>query len=1660
MGDPLKNAGRRIAPVPLKFDFEVEGMGGAYTGDPTHRRPANYITQNQAELQSKFPPAVTGYYNTPVGDLTSGQVPEQPPKPNWFEQGVVSTGLNLLTGVPTPEGGRQRSGLSTVTGPPTESVLKTLERSTGLTEAMFTLGQLGANKWLNEPLRTGEETKAFGIEGIEGWGRYNPKSLESMKSFWNGEITRGEMLDLLAFNTQERPFFEQLLLDVLNPTDILIGGSAISAVAKRVIPPLPSRFIGTAAYQAEMIPMHKVLDNLFKSTMKEVLAASLESPAIVAARWSIAPPAFPKVGVARQTRQRLGTIYKGMSPEQVPVGSTPLLFPKVRPPSSPVLLTGIRQLDAPDLLPFTNAMDEAIANGFDLPHAALEALASEGVVAIPPSVLESMSPNPGTVIAHPNYVLPDGVTYFYEQAQGQLFAGGYSLKLSTGMPRTTGALVTYEAPNIVRDLLGAFLTRDKANMLGVVASTEQRKQLKDFLLKYGVAPFDDLHIGSIEFVDGERMHIVGAYDDPLFQGNRMYIAYNPRNHSFMSHANYGGASVLDLSQEGALMRPGQGAGKAKMSAHRYMVNETLEAQGVLDFFYGDLMKDISTGGVRLERVAPDVPAVIDPVLFPLPGRVTGVPGTLPLAEEYTEFAAKRAAVEAGQEVEAWKPGGIVPTTDPTGLPKSARWRIASQMPGESPGDASIREHQGLINTQLTELRRWREAGNAMLSELGIGRKVGKHYVVTRDEGLLLGRAMHDPGVKLPPEQEPIRAYARQRVIIEEQRHVAFDPEFQGALDAIPNYFSRAWKNPEEVKALNEGRQRPTRTPSGGTTKNPGFQKARIDASYDELINEGWEPLSWNIFDQWAIREMEGILHRQNVVLLERLKKHGLAVGEDEILKANIGDTYKGWRVPRSVGAVWDGLETKLPGSTEVVAGRKHYVDPTIAGELETIFGYLEPDLVLNIKGTLGPMKVPTVDFGKYLDNVTMAARRLLFVMSGFQHWDILTRGGGATMAASKNVVRNSWKAASLVGNIMKVTIVPGSSIRKSIQGVVMSGEALYDDFPISIKMVSEMGANLTQGDIAFRGVIVDTFMKELQREVASGTKVAIARVANLYGWWESNLFEGVYTHAQVSALINTIIPKTRRKYPDWTPQQVAAAAADEVNIMFSTPGVWQTIFSDPNTMRWAKRLILSPTEAETWIRMGVRTLKGDRKALWAQHWVGMGVFLAMVANLTHASSQREPLPLDRYSPLRKSDGIIPFEYNPLFLAPTAPWKARNGAESYLDIVGQADSLFGMVLNPPWESVGARIAPVVGQVSQQLRNLTWTGEQIADPEDPILRQLGDRATHFAMGFAPAGVQSAIRGATAAGVPGTGGISEHEQRAGAAGLLGQASGINVRTEDTKSLLNKQAAASGLLVLHGPNKGAPIKEWDELEPHQKSIVYDSFPPNIQAELDMRTAEHANKDNQGAQFSIHIKALGEAALEQEADAVYKFEHGHISNGWELLRVIGEITDNRVSRISAYDLAYEDVKLRDKAPEDEYKKALFDYYAVFERARKETSIPTKLDYAGTNKTIAELKATWTPDQQSYVERNTGLTEHHPTIQEFLDDVEKIHNYLYVMDVIRVPVGIQNDLDIATALTPKAQWPRHLIAWDKRIRRTREAMWRGVPETQRILIKWRFRRRP
>jgi len=733
------------------------------------------------------------------------------------------------------------------------------------------------------------------------------------------------------------------------------------------------------------------------------------------------------------------------------------------------------------------------------------------------------------------------------------------------------------------------------------------------------------------------------------------------------------------------------------------------------------------------------------------------------------------------------------------------------MPWESPERAALDLHASAILNEERRAQKIVQDGSKVLKTLGLGRYIKGQWVPRPKDMDVLNEffdALHHPSEvaagtrRIPAGMDDVYRTLRAKTDWEEAARLDFDPE----MALIEDYFYRGWKPPEGAFIDQQG----------SLISNPAFRKPRKDATYQEMRDLGFEPLSWNPFEQWRISRMQGVKFRQQTDLVDFLK----GMGEDLIRPHQGGPTLEGWRVPE-VGKAFQGKPFA-------------YLDEF--GQQQQGFGgaWIVPDDVANLlENTYG--KAPTlrkvtpfgisIDIMKVIDWLVFVPKRVKLVGSFFQQIDFLTRGGIGSWGAASNALRTGHPVAA----VQSVIGYPGTA--RDIIGAFFSPnwrknltQRLEDTTPIvsgrpgvNVKGISESGLNIMDPTIFARDPLgIDAVIREVVQETLKAKiyKTVPRALLELERVMRQGLFGGVYPAAIINDIQKNIAPQMIRTYgKTLNDAQLNRAIAQAANLRYSSLPATQSVVQNTAVRNILLRFLFSLNENEGLLRQATNTLPvgfqytksggpkltrgGHFSKFWADQWVGAYVFLISTASVIHYASTGEHLPADRFSPISADKwGLLPFGYNRKFAAPTLstdfarqllgeagdvlegrPSLAKGGLEARADIVGQMDTAIKVL--DPIEFVGSRQSVPVSAFGEQEEAETFYGAPI-DEVGP--GGIVSRTTHLISSmFTPIALGQAGINIAAQNME----ILEPflaigEEKLGAAGHIVQALGLNLRAE----------------------------------------------------------------------------------------------------------------------------------------------------------------------------------------------------------------------------------------------------------------------------------------
>jgi hypothetical protein len=200
-----------------------------------------------------------------------------------------------------------------------------------------------------------------------------------------------------------------------------------------------------------------------------------------------------------------------------------------------------------------------------------------------------------------------------------------------------------------------------------------------------------------------------------------------------------------------------------------------------------------------------------------------------------------------------------------------------------------------------------------------------------------------------------------------------------------------------------------------------------------------------------------------------------------------------------------------------------------------------------------------------------------------------------------------------------------------------------------------------------------------------------------------------------------------------------------------------------------------------------------------------------------------------------------------------------------------------------------------------------------------------------------------------------------------------------------------------------GDPIQSVWNLTSRARKDFEAAFPV-LTAEVNTETQRRADRGVESAVRSVARKAVTTTRLEDEeglvADLISGASFARNDEDYgammqQLRDAYANVQNDASVKLSEQDALYAfadpDKKERERPEDDDpNRQALFDYYDAFEEANIVANI---MDWDKLDSLMKKLERNWTTEQQTFVETNTGLAEHHPFFQLLRRDQALLKSY-------------------------------------------------------------------
>tara|TARA_Y100000310_G_scaffold225580_1_gene227585 strand:- start:3530 stop:6961 length:3432 start_codon:yes stop_codon:yes gene_type:complete len=707
--------------------------------------------------------------------------------------------------------------------------------------------------------------------------------------------------------------------------------------------------------------------------------------------------------------------------------------------------------------------------------------------------------------------------------------------------------------------------------------------------------------------------------------------------------------------------------------------------------------------------------------------------------------------------------------------------LRETVPGEMPDKGLIVRLESATNEAGDATRVIVEEGGGKLKALGVGRLYKNHYVIKDTEIPemdALFEALHNPSLvesgalRVPTKYREIYRDLRRLTGWEEAATIKADPSMM----TVEDYFYRGWAAPEGAK-----------TAVNWLTKKvgvrPPFRFPRNGATYREMRDRGFEPVSWNPYEVWAMRRTQGVRYRLQKEFADDFRNLGHILGPSADMRVpRIGPAFEGRSVVNNRGEIIRVGETKVPKA--------------MADRLENAFGTV-PRLRVTV-----PTEIPKIgglglDLIPLMDAVIYPLKQVKLMGSVFQQWDLIKRAVAGTFTGAFDELRRGRP----IGALRKFTTLPravyevveanlGPGARKNLAEWYRS-EVPFDPSRPGITPAALRRGGLAKFDVTY-GISPD--LDKIPRALATEyglmkRKKVKELVVNLENSMRRGLFEGAWPAAIKADLTHNTVPMFLQSHGHLGDEQLAGLIAREINKAYSAIPASQSAIQT----RWLRttllRFFFSMGENEGFIRQTTSAIRGPSAGYWRKRAVGTWLSLIFTANIIHFARTGKPLPWERWSPIERDEygnSPLPINYRRDFAAPDVPIQDRSGEDLTLDLVGQFDTVIRMLNPVDWLKARPNVPIRAGM--NQLTGTNFFEEYIntVGPIDGIYSRTAQAIQDL---VAPIGIGEALVGELREGVPGLEQvIPPAGARVGRAGRVSKALlGGQLRAQTTPQLEN---------------------------------------------------------------------------------------------------------------------------------------------------------------------------------------------------------------------------------------------------------------------------------
>lgn len=589
---------------------------------------------------------------------------------------------------------------------------------------------------------------------------------------------------------------------------------------------------------------------------------------------------------------------------------------------------------------------------------------------------------------------------------------------------------------------------------------------------------------------------------------------------------------------------------------------------------------------------------------------------------------------AGYEKPAAAPGAareaVQPISEETARANTQRLQGVSGKPPAKPPTGPPEDPEGFIDwffsapaseKQIrTATRRYEGGISNQMRGLGVEIKAIREQA-TKD-GIKLTRKPNEQMERLVeaadfpgPTAEAIRGLPPGEARLVESLHRTLrDPETAKMLRDVPGFTPREHYWPHQFakgKAPGIG---------GRLTRRPGFtRKRKLEGTILEALEKrpDLDLQTWDVVDMMERRVYQGILYRQQVKLMENLKRVSLVKNASEVA----GEP--GWRTPRVAGRVFEQPKDPWVAPNDIAKALEDNFNPSMFSSSLPLRALRE----------------------------AVASAKYIKVFGGlFQQFDYTFR---IFALAAKyrdprflGVAPKAWARGYFPGLDAKMTAweMTSNDMRAQVR------RALLDE-----------GINVQAG-LDFIGAEYEKLARDL-------LIYRIPVVGKLIKGFGSAAFRN--SHAEYMLGGGTEITMNRMK-GGVSMRQAAAQTAVDMNEIFSSKPAWQSVLRNPTTRDMMRLSIFSMAEQESWLTMPFRQRMFLANIMFTT---------AVMSNMVSLVTKGELLPPEAYKPFNVDLEKRSVDYNIGFLRAELPYVGPDGRKEYLDLLGQADTPFRFLGDP-------------------------------------------------------------------------------------------------------------------------------------------------------------------------------------------------------------------------------------------------------------------------------------------------------------------------------------------------------------------------------------------